>query len=396
MSSLRDFNSTQDLHQGTSGDLGSSSRERYLSTTLFGRYPNSIPAQTELRNTCAIGPRQCLINYSKSQLTPTQEMTYLGAFFNAPEKAVSLPSEKIPTLIWKVKRAMASHSMSASDCLSLLGSLSSCIPMVKWARWHLRAFQLGFLSQWRKDHPDQRILIAPATKSSLWWWTRPSNLLVHCSLGPISWTVLTTDASWLGWGAHYQDQLVQGRWQFNSAEVGSNNLELRAAWMAILHLATFLRAKIHPSPDGQQSGSGLCPESGGNAQQVPLERGNTHSNMGREEYNQPTSRIYSRAREFVSRLSFKNIQRQQRMVAEPEGLPLDMPATPQIDLFSSPLNAKTPLFFSRFPSPRSAGVDALVQPWNFQRGYEFPPTPLILRFLQRLTEKVTVLAVIPY
>lgn len=170
-----------------------------------------------------------LINYAKSQLTPTQEIIYLGAFFNTPGRAVSLPAEKIPSLIGKVKRALASHSMAASDCLSLLGSLSSCIPMVKWARWHLRTFQVGFLSQWKKDRLEQRILITPTMKSSLWWWTRPSNLLLHCPLGPIPWTVLTTDASQLGWGANYQDQLVQGRWQFNATEVVSNTLELRAA-----------------------------------------------------------------------------------------------------------------------------------------------------------------------
>lgn len=46
-----------------------------------------------------------LINYAKSQLRPTQKMTYLGSLFNTPEKAVSLPPEKIPILIQKVKQA---------------------------------------------------------------------------------------------------------------------------------------------------------------------------------------------------------------------------------------------------------------------------------------------------
>ena len=87
-----------------------------------------------------------LINFTKSQLAPTQRMVYLGALFSTPERAVSLPPEKIPALIQKVKRALESHSMSASDCLSLTGSLASCIPMIKWARWHLRDFQLGFLA----------------------------------------------------------------------------------------------------------------------------------------------------------------------------------------------------------------------------------------------------------
>lgn len=93
-----------------------------------------------------------LINYSKSQLTPTQKMTYLGALFNTPDRAVSLPPEKIPILIRKMKQALRSRSMPASDCLNLQGSLISCIPMVKWARWHLQNFQSGFLAQWRRKH----------------------------------------------------------------------------------------------------------------------------------------------------------------------------------------------------------------------------------------------------
>lgn len=115
--------------------------------------------------------------------------------------------------------------------------------MVKWARWHLRDFQAGFLAQWRRKHLGQLIFITFSMKSSPWWWTRPPNLLVHRSLGPISWSVLTSDASQLGWGAHFQDLLVQERWRFNAEGMISNILELRAAWMAILHLAPLLRGR---------------------------------------------------------------------------------------------------------------------------------------------------------
>lgn len=37
--------------------------------------------------------------------------------------------------------------MTASQCLSLLATISSCNPMIPWAHWHLRQFQLGFLVQ---------------------------------------------------------------------------------------------------------------------------------------------------------------------------------------------------------------------------------------------------------
>lgn len=85
------------------------------------------------------------------------------------------------------------------------------------------------------------------------------------------------------------------------------------------------QGKIHPSPDGQQSGTSLCSESRRNTQQVPSERSDTHSDMGREEFSQPMSLIYPRAREPVSRSAFKIFQPQQRVVSESEGLLLHMP-----------------------------------------------------------------------
>lgn len=63
----------------------------------------------------------------------------------------------------------------------------------------------------------------------------------HCHLGHILWITLTSDASLLGWGAYYKDQLIHVRWQFNSEGIVSNILELRTAWKAISHLAHLLK-----------------------------------------------------------------------------------------------------------------------------------------------------------
>lgn len=340
-----------------------------------------------------------LINHAKSQLIPAQKMIYLGALFDTLRKAVSLPPEKIPIITGKVKRALGSKSMSASECLSLLGTFSSCIPMVKWARWHLRGFQQGFLSQWRRRSLSQEILITMSMKSSLWWWTRPPNLQNHCHLGPISWITLTSDASRLGWGAHFRDQLIQGKWQFNAEDVVSNILELRAAWKAISHLAPHLK------------GNSLLLRMDNRAAVAYVQnQGGTHSrSLSREvapilawaEENlvnlratylpAPQNHLADRlSREFINNNEWSLDNGVFRWICQQWG-------NPQWDLFASPQNAKTPLFFTRCPARESAGVDALVQPWSFRVGYAFPPTPLILRFLQRLTgEEVTILAVIPY
>ena len=59
----------------------------------------------------------------------------------------------------------------------------------------------------------------------------------------------------------------------------------------------------------------------------------------------------------------------------------------QVDLFATHHNNKLPEFVSPCPDPRSKGVNALVVPWDrWDHLYMYPPTPLISRVLNRMTQ----------
>lgn len=77
----------------------------YLDDILIPRQESS--ANTLERICKHIDQIRVADKFSKSQLIPSQRMTYLGALFDTPERAVSLPPEKIPMLLGKVKSAMA-------------------------------------------------------------------------------------------------------------------------------------------------------------------------------------------------------------------------------------------------------------------------------------------------
>jgi hypothetical protein len=68
-----------------------------------------------------------------------------------------------------------------------------------------------------------------------------------------------------------------------------------------------------------------------------------------------------------------------------------------LDMFASGLNSQVPLFWSRYPEPGSAGVDAFAFRWSGLNGlYANPPWPLIPQILQRLLlEKAIILLVFP-
>ena len=57
---------------------------------------------------------------------------------------------------------------------------------------------------------------------------------------------------------------------------------------------------------------------------------------------------------------------------------------PDIDYFASDHNAKLPLFYSRFWSPKAAGVDAFTYDWGKNFGLFVPPIILISRVLRKM------------
>ena len=59
---------------------------------------------------------------------------------------------------------------------------------------------------------------------------------------------------------------------------------------------------------------------------------------------------------------------------------------PSIDLFTTSLNAKLPLYCSLVPDPQAVFEDAFRHPWDDLNLYVFPPFPLIGRVVARVRE----------
>lgn len=52
---------------------------------------------------------------------------------------------------------------------------------------------------------------------------------------------------------------------------------------------------------------------------------------------------------------------------------------PSVDLFTTRTNKKCTIFYSRYPDPEAAAVDAFTVSWKNKKFYAFPPFALILR-----------------
>ena len=59
--------------------------------------------------------------------------------------------------------------------------------------------------------------------------------------------------------------------------------------------------------------------------------------------------------------------------------------TPQVDLFATSLNNKTPVYLSPCPDPQAHAIDSMSVSWNtWDLLYLFPPTPMISKALAKL------------
>ena len=57
---------------------------------------------------------------------------------------------------------------------------------------------------------------------------------------------------------------------------------------------------------------------------------------------------------------------------------------PQIDLFATNFNNKSPLFVSLVPDPLASAVDALSLPWEDLDAYAFPPAAILGKVVEKL------------
>lgn len=340
-----------------------------------------------------------LINSGKSQLAPTQRMIYLGAMFDTREGTVSLPSLKMRIIIQKMLKTIASRYLTASQCLSLIGTMSACIPMIPWAHWHLRYFQMGFLAQWKKQRLSQTILLTGAMRRSLHWWTLPENLSKPRHLGSLFWITVMSDASGQGWGAHCGETRIQGRWSCSTQGVVSNILEMRATFLALTSLASQIRGqRVLLRLDNRAAVAYLQRQGGTRSTSLLREVEPIMLWAKKNVLDLRAMYLPGRLNTEADTLSRKFLDNNE-WALHPQVFHqiANLWDPPQVDLFATPGNAKLTRFVSRLPYTQAEEVDALSCPWRFTTAYAFPPRPLIFKFLLRLLrETVQVLAVLPY
>ena len=112
-----------------------------------------------------------LVNWEKSQLEPSQTLSYLGARLFLGKGLVTPTEERFQKLCTLCLQTVAQTRVPASQFLQVLGLMVSMIDLVPHARLFLRPIKLYLLSQWKPSSQDldQAILVRDSLRPHLKW-----------------------------------------------------------------------------------------------------------------------------------------------------------------------------------------------------------------------------------
>ena len=330
-----------------------------------------------------------VINFEKSELEPTQKIDFLGYHFDLLQGKV-FPTEKKLKILAKAVQDMEVVSQTTPRLLmSLIGVLASLEKTVPMGRLHMRPFQWYLKTHWQYPQSlDLKIPVSNLLKSFLQWWKNPKNLEKGCPLHPQEHnTLIFTDASNQGWGAHLENLTVSGNWTDQEKLLHINVLELKAVFLALKSFQNrILDKRVLIATDNATVVSYLNKQGGTHSWDMCLLVWRILA------YCNPRN-ILIRARHIQGCLNViaDSLSRKDKIIQTEWSLHPQMFSrickvwhTPMVDMFATKLNHKLPIYVSPVPDANAMNIDALNISWEGLDGYAFCPVALIPKVIQKM------------
>lgn len=345
-----------------------------------------------------------IINYKKSNLTPSKSCTFLGFVLNSDSMCLQLPEEKRIKIFHKIELMMSNVSrkkmITIRDFARFIGTLTSVCPAIPYGWLYTKSFERAkYLALLKSgDDYDRLIEISQNLNEDLRWWKNH----ILTSSNPIRQhnyqLEIFTDASTTGWGAACDGEKTGGLWSESERNFHINYLELLAVYLG---LQTY--AKYHKNCD------------------ILLRVDNTTAisyvnRMGGIQYphlTYMTKLIWTWCEQRNIFIFASYVKSSQNFEADSESRKLNIDTewelsskifsqiiiafgTPDIDLFASRINAKCKKYISWKKDPYAFNIDAFTIDWSSFFFYAFPPFALILKVLNKIVaDRATGIVVVP-
>ena len=341
-----------------------------------------------------------IVNKDKSNLVPTQKLTYIGGLFHLNTGLVYPTETRVKNLKKAIKMILKGHR-TARQFLVLLGQIASCLQLIPNARLFMRPIQLHLLEHWSPVRMDMsvKIPLTPQLGLHLNWWLQDQNILKGYCFQPRSYLVtLTTDASLWGWGAHLNGYLVQGRWSKLQSLRHVNLLELEAVFLAVKHFLPFLKNQnVLIRTDNTTVMHYINKQGGTRSRPLCHMSWDLWNLVLKNNMQIKAAHIMGKRNYLADLLSRKEIRSGEWVLKSSVVNSLfALWGQPMIDLFATQENKKAMLFCSWIPSQHAFALDALSVAWENMYAYAFPPIQLIHRVLCHMKQyQCTVILIAP-
>ena len=329
------------------------------------------------------------INMEKSDLSPCQEIEYLGVTFNLVDLTLCLPEDKVRRISSLCQATCQKTSCSRRDLEKLTGVLNFAATYIPCGRLYLLP-----VIKWmnRRTVPftrDRQVPIDGKFRSLLAIWQNQdflrSPVPMHISLPSKE---IMTDASLTGWCGVLLPHRVWDLWPRHCSHHQINWLELKAIQLTLWHFRR--KVKGHTVLLWCDNMTAIsCIRNQGTL------------------YSDPLLSLTTEILELCSRLSISLVPRHLKGVLNvladqgSRDHPIDTewsldsstfqrvsalpPVFPQVDLFATRDNSHLQAFVSPCPDSQAVGMDALTQDWNKWRSiYLFPPVAVLKDLLPLL------------
>ena len=330
-----------------------------------------------------------VINFEKSELEPTQKIDFLGYQFDLVQGKV-FPTEKKLKILEKAVQHMEVVSQTTPRLLmSLIGVLASLEKTIPMGRLHMRPFQWFLKTHWQYPQSlDLKIPVSNLLKSHLQWWKDPKNLKKGCPLHPQEHnTLIFTDASNQGWGAHLENLTISGTWTSQEKNLHINVLELKAVFLALKSFQNqILNKRILIATDNATVISYLNKQGGTHSWDMCLLVWRILAYCNPRNILLRARHIQGCLNVIADSLSRKDKIIQTEWSLHPQIFTLICKVwhKPMVDMFATKLNHKLPIYISPVPDANAMNIDALNIYWEGLDGYVYCPVALIPKVIQKM------------
>ena len=309
-----------------------------------------------------------IINFEKSDLTPSQDFQFIGMPFNTRRFTVA-PLPKMRVKVQSVHQHwMANPNITARDLHRLLGMLVFMASLVRRGRLRLRPVQWWAVTAWcqRTGNWFDRIQVPQWVLSEVAWWSSPAVLQGLPLAARETEVTLFTDASSSGWGAQLGSHSTQGQWSASQRSCHTNVLEMQAVIYAVRDFLPHLRYRVvRLMCDNAVTVAYINNEGGSRSHTlmqmtIRLLKWCDSKAITLVPVHLPGVRNIQA--DSLSRVG-QTLTTEWTMAMESLRPVFAKWGEPQIDMFATFANRRLVKFVSPYPDPRAEWTDAMSMPW---------------------------------